>query len=94
MAAAKSMPGAWSGAFSGWPAICANMGFATVEATAYKLPCASWYNAAVNVWSSALDSPKAKASWFASAMCAAGGGYCGFLNMGGGHSITPLRDAI
>ena len=72
MAASTSMSGAWSGACNGWPASCANTGLATVEATAYRFPCASWYDAVLNVWSSALDSPKAKASWFASGMWAAG----------------------
>ena len=72
MAAAKSMSGAWSGACNGWPAISAKMGLVTVEATAYKLPDASWYDAAVNVWSSAADSPKRRASWLASGMWASG----------------------
>ena len=72
MAAAKSMSGAWSGACSGWPASSANMRFATVDATEYKLPPASWYEALVNVWSSALDSPKHRASWLASGMWASG----------------------
>ena len=72
MAAAKSMSGACSGACNGWPAISAKMGLVTVEATAYKLPDASWHDAVVNVWTSALDSPKAKASWLASGMWASG----------------------
>ena len=72
MAAAKSMSGAWSGACSGWLASCTKIGLATVEDTAYKLPDASWYDATVNVRSSCVDSPRHRASWFASGMQAAG----------------------
>jgi len=72
VAASTSMSGAWSGACNGWPASSAKIGLATVEHTAYRLPSASWYGAAVNVWSSALDSPRHRASWLASGMWAAG----------------------
>ena len=72
MAAAKSMSGAWSGACNGWPAISTKMGLVTVEATAYKLPDASWYDATVNVRSSCVDSPRNRASWLASGMWASG----------------------
>ena len=72
MAAAKSMSGACSGACNGWPAISAKVGLVTVEATAYKLPDASWYDATVNVRSSCVDSPRHRASWFASGMQASG----------------------
>ena len=66
VAAAKSISREWSGACNRWPASFAKMGLATVEQTAYRLPDASWYEAVVKVWSSALDSPNAKASWLAS----------------------------
>lgn len=59
-------------ACNGWPASSAKTGLATVEHTAYRLPDASLYDAILNVRSSALDSPKAKASWLASGMRAAG----------------------
>ena len=72
MAAAKSIPRAWSGACNGWPAISTKMGLVTVEATAYKLPDASWYDAVSNVWSSAGLSPRHRASWLASGMWLAG----------------------
>ena len=72
MAAAKSMSGAWSGACNGWPAISAKMGLVTVEATAYKLPDASWYDATVNVRSSCVDSPRHRASLLASAISDSG----------------------
>ena len=72
MAASTSMSGAWSGACNGWPASSAKIGLATVEHTAYRLPSASWYDAVVNVLSSAADSPKANANWLASGMWASG----------------------
>ena len=72
MAASTSMSGAWSGACNGWPAICANIGLATVEHTAYKLPDASWYDAVVNVRSSCVDSPRHRASLLASAISDSG----------------------